>query len=153
MKNDRCLYTFLKNINFLQNESVHLYVTCLLTMWIYSCKLIWTWATCPSKGAKQQAIEIVPKLREQIPLSRAEMRFRIVAPIKESKKLMNSLKKINLTKEKEEKLDDNIVLTCLVDPGEYRGLDEIVKNETHGRGQLELLNLKEVEDSEQQLGM
>ena len=110
-------------------------------------------AVKPNKGAKQQALEIVPKLREKLPLSRAEMRFKIVAPIKDSKKLMNALKKIHLKKEKEEKVDDNIVLTCLVDPGEYRGLDEIVKSETQGRGQLELLSLKEVVDSEQQLGM
>ena len=60
--------------------------------------------------------------------------------------------KINMTKEKEEKDEDTLILTCLVDPGEYRGLDELVKNDTLGKGQLELLSLKEVEDSEQQLG-
>merc|ERR1711981_289184 len=36
-------------------------------------------AVKPNKGAKQQALEIVPKLREKLPLSRAEMRFKIVA--------------------------------------------------------------------------
>ena len=109
-------------------------------------------AVKPNRNAKQQALEIVPKLKEQLPIARAQMRFKILVPIRESKKLMNSLKKINMTKEKEEKDEENLILTCLVDPGEYRGLDELVKSDTQGKGQLELLSLKEVEDSEQQLG-
>ena len=109
-------------------------------------------AVKPNRNAKQQALEIVPKLKEQLPIARAQMRFKILVPIRESKKLMNSLKKINMTKEKEEKDELNLMLTCLVDPGEYRGLDELVKSDTQGKGQLELLSLKEVEDSEQQLG-
>jgi ribosome maturation protein SDO1 len=109
-------------------------------------------AVKPNKTAKQQALEILPKLQEQIPLERAQMRFRIVVPIRESKKLMKALKAIPMTKEKEEKVDDTIVLVCLADPGVYRGLDELVNNETQGKGQLELLSLKEVVDSEQQLG-
>lgn len=109
-------------------------------------------AVKPNKGAKQQALEIVPKLREKLPLSRAQMKFKITVPVRDSKKLTNSLKNIKMTKESDEKIDDNIVMVCLVDPGDFRGLDELVKNETSGRGQLELLCLKEVEDSEQQLG-
>merc|ERR1712062_475160 len=109
-------------------------------------------AVKPNKNAKQQALEIVPKLKDHMPIARAQMRFKITVPIRESKKLINSLKKINMTKEKEDKDETDLILTCLVDPGEYRGLDELVKNDTQGKGQLELLSLKEVEDSEQQLG-
>jgi len=111
-------------------------------------------AVKPNKGAKQQAIEIVPKLREKIPLSRAQMRLKIVVPVKDIKKLNQKLTKLKLTKESEEKGEgeENIILIYLVDPGEYRNLDEIVKKDTQGRGQLEILSLKEVDDSEQQLG-
>ena len=108
-------------------------------------------AVKPNKGSKQQAVEVIPKLREKLPISRAQMRFKIIVPIKESKKLSASLKKMNVTKESEEKSDSDLILTCLVDPGDYRGLDEMVKNDTQGKGQLELLNLKEMVDSEQQL--
>ena len=80
------------------------------------------------------------------------MRFKIIVPLKESKKLMNSLKKIQMTKETEEKVDENMVYTCLVDPGEYRTLEKMVNEETCGKGQLELLSLKEVVDSEEQFG-
>ena len=50
-------------------------------------------AVKPNKNAKQQAVEILPKLREHIPIERAQMRFKIVVPIKESKNLMKALKK------------------------------------------------------------
>ena len=103
-------------------------------------------------GAKQQALEIVPKLREKLPLSRAQMRLKIVVPVKDIKKLNQKLVKMKLTMESEEKTDDNTTLIYLVDPGEYRSLDDIVKKDTQGRGQLEILSLKEVDDSEQQLG-
>jgi len=109
-------------------------------------------AVKPNKGAKQQALEIVPKLKEVIPLSRAQMRLKIVVPFKDFRKLDKKINKMKLTKESEEKTDDTTTLIYLVDPGEYRNLDEIVKNDTQGRGQLEILSLKEVDDSEQQLG-
>merc|ERR1712083_687223 len=109
-------------------------------------------AVKPNKGAKQQALEIVPKLREKLPLSRAQMRLKIVVPLKEFKKLNQKLTKMKLTKESEEQSEENTTVIYLVDPGEYRNLDEIVKKDTQGRGQLEILSLKEVDDSEQQLG-
>ena len=82
------------------------------------------------------------------------MRLKIVVPVKDIKKLNQKLTKLKLTKESEEKGEgeENIILIYLVDPGEYRNLDEIVKKDTQGRGQLEILSLKEVDDSEQQLG-
>ena len=46
----------------------------------------------PNKSAKQQALEVVPKLREKLPLARAQMRFQIVVPVRDSKKLLNGLK-------------------------------------------------------------
>merc|ERR1711935_1278422 len=90
-------------------------------------------AVKPNKGAKQQALKIV-------------------VPIKDLNKLNKKIKTMNLTKESDEKVEDTMTLIFLVDPGEYRNLDEIVKNDTQGRGQLEILSLKEFDDSEQQLG-
>merc|ERR1712083_1208982 len=60
-------------------------------------------AVKPNKGAKQQALEIVPKLREKLPLSRAQMRLKIVVPVKDIKKLNQKLVKLKLTMESEEK--------------------------------------------------
>lgn len=40
---------------------------------------------------------------------------------------------------------------CLIDPGHYREVDEIVHSETKGHGLLELMNLKEVTEGEEML--
>lgn len=37
---------------------------------------------------------------------------------------------------------------CLVDPGCYRDIDEVIRVETKGRGSLEVLNLKDVHDTD-----
>lgn len=40
---------------------------------------------------------------------------------------------------------------CLVDPGNFKNIDEAVRAETRGQGSLEVLSLKEVVEGEEQL--
>ena len=40
---------------------------------------------------------------------------------------------------------------CLLDPGHYREVDELIRAETKGRGQMELLSLKEVREGDSTL--
>jgi len=40
---------------------------------------------------------------------------------------------------------------CLVDPGCFREIDEMIRCETKGRGSLEVLNLKDVEEGDETL--
>lgn len=40
---------------------------------------------------------------------------------------------------------------CLVDPGCFREIDEMIRCETKGRGSLEVLNLKDVEEGDDML--
>ena len=40
---------------------------------------------------------------------------------------------------------------ALIDPGCYREIDELLKVESRGRGQMEVLNLKEVEEGDDKL--
>lgn len=40
---------------------------------------------------------------------------------------------------------------CLVDPGCFREIDELIRCETKGRGTLEVLSLKDVEEGDEQL--
>jgi ribosome maturation protein SDO1 len=44
-----------------------------------------------------------------------------------------------------------LLQVCLIDPGRYREVDEIVRSETKGHGILELMNLKEVTEGEERL--
>ena len=40
---------------------------------------------------------------------------------------------------------------CLIDPGCYREIDEVVRTETKGKGTVEVLSLKEVEEGDEML--
>lgn len=40
---------------------------------------------------------------------------------------------------------------CLIDPGHFREIDESVRAETKGRGTVEIISLKDVEEGEEKL--
>lgn len=139
----------------------------------------------PGKGAKQQAMETVTKLKAHMPIERARMRVRLAVPNDRAKPVMASLKRMSssnpaagqtaaqkgpsgkskaaaapkeprsdqdppqppggaITTEAEDKDEDTTVLVLLIDPGQYRPLDEMVRKETQGKGLLEILDVKEI---------
>ena len=97
----------------------------------------------PNRNTKQQALQVIKMLKEKISINRAEMRLRFFIPGKDSKKVKEKLKSYIKTIETEE-FSSGLEMVCLVDPGCYRQLDEIIGKETRGKGKLEVLNLKEV---------
>jgi len=107
----------------------------------------------PNKSSKQQALETIGKLQASIPIERAMMRMKVVTPLKASNKIRKSLSKLGpgVKVESEEKVEEEMTMILLVDPGQYRGIDTLVKEETQGAGSMELLNLKEVRDEEEKL--
>lgn len=105
----------------------------------------------PHRNAKQQALEVIKLLKETMPLERAKMRLKIVISGKEAKKLREKIVKLTTDNETENWQGDTLTLTCLIDPGHYRDVDEIVRNETKGHGILEVLNLKEIKDGDEVL--
>lgn len=40
---------------------------------------------------------------------------------------------------------------CLIDPGCFREIDELIRSETKGKGTLEVLSLKDVEEGDEKL--
>jgi len=110
-------------------------------------------AVKPNKNSKQQALETIGKLQASIPIERAMMRMKVVTPVRASNKIRKCLSKLGsgVKVESEEKVDEEMVMILLVDPGQYRGIDQLVKDETQGAGSMELLNLKEVRDDEEKL--
>ena len=38
---------------------------------------------------------------------------------------------------------------CLIDPGSFRQVDEVVRSETKGKGTVEVLSLKDVEEGDE----
>lgn len=43
------------------------------------------------------------------------------------------------------------VQVCLIDPGSYREIDEIVSRDTKGQGSVEVLSLKDTEEGDEQI--
>ncbi|KAL1451774.1 hypothetical protein WDU94_006122 [Cyamophila willieti] len=106
-----------------------------------------------NKNSKQQALEVIPLLKSCLTIERAQMRLKIEVGggVKDVKRLKEKLIKCATSVETEEWSGGGLLMICLIDPGKYREIDELVRTETRGQGQLELLNLKEVTEGEEVL--
>ncbi|CAG0914856.1 unnamed protein product [Notodromas monacha] len=98
-----------------------------------------------------RSLEVVKKLKEIMPIERAQMSIKITVPVKDLKKLKDHFSKIWSSLESEQLESDVNVFICLVDPGNFKNLEESVREETKGRGSIEVLSLKEVTEGEEQL--
>ena len=110
-------------------------------------------AVKPNKNSKQQALETIGKLKETLPIERAQMRMKVSTPVRFNNKIRKQLGKLGAacTVESEEKVEENMVLVLLVEPGtrlfspsrartkseltlilsgQYRIIDDLVRNET-----------------------
>jgi len=105
----------------------------------------------PSRSAKQQALEVIRALKDKIPIQRAQMRLAVILPTKESKKVKDKLLPLVSKVEKEEVDDDQLIMDCLIDPGQFRAITELIKNETKGKGSIELVNLSVQEEGEKKI--
>lgn len=105
----------------------------------------------PNRNTKQQALDVIPQLKTVIPLERAQMTLKITIPGKEAKKLREKVIKLAKTVESENWDNGTLHLICLIDPGQYREIDELVRSETKRTGLLELLNLKEITEGDKVL--
>lgn len=105
----------------------------------------------PNRNAKQQALDVIPQLKAVMPLERAQMRLRVIVSGKEARKLRDKIAKLVKKLETEEWDNGTLNLVCLIDPGHYREITELVRSETKGSGLLEVLNLKEVVEGDELL--
>ncbi|XP_064460850.1 ribosome maturation protein SBDS-like [Ornithodoros turicata] len=106
----------------------------------------------PNKNAKQQCLEVIRMLKEVMPLERCQMRLRILVPQGKTvvrPRIQALSSGIEMDKVHQESGDLEMVF--LTDPGNFRVVDELVRKESRGRGHLEVLSLKEVEEGDQLL--
>jgi ribosome maturation protein SDO1 len=106
----------------------------------------------PTKTTKQQALEVIKLLKESgsIKIQRAQMRLKISIPAKDGKKIREKVRKLASKVE----LDDfsaDLEMVFLIDPGCFREVDEIVRTDSKGKGHVEVINLKDVNDEEERL--
>uniref|UniRef100_A0A0N5A255 Ribosome maturation protein SBDS n=1 Tax=Parastrongyloides trichosuri TaxID=131310 RepID=A0A0N5A255_PARTI len=104
----------------------------------------------PNKSVKQQALEVIPKLKETLKIDRAQMRIRCSLPGKEAKKSSKKVKEMFGTIEMEDWDEEagSLDIVGLVDPGVYKVLENFMKKEVKEGGEIELLSLKVVNDGE-----
>jgi len=105
----------------------------------------------PNRNAKQQSLEVIKQLKEVMQIDRAQMRLKIVLPVKEARRLKEKITKLTAKVEGEDWSDKTLDLVCLIDPGCFREIEDLVRAETKGKGTMELLNLKDVKEGEEQL--
>lgn len=102
----------------------------------------------PGRSTKQQALEVLPKLRETMKIERAKMRIRVHVPTKEARAVQTKLKAAFNEVEVENWDEEGLELVGLIEPGSFREIDTIVRNDTKGSASLEILSLKDVNDEE-----
>jgi len=101
-----------------------------------------------NRSAKQQALDVIPQLRESMKIERAKMRVRISLPAKEAKQVKEKLEALIQEIEVEDWAEGALELVGLIEPGAYRQVDELVRKDTKNHGRLELLSLKDVKEGE-----
>ncbi|KAJ3241098.1 hypothetical protein HDU81_001884 [Chytriomyces hyalinus] len=106
-----------------------------------------------NKSVKQQALEVIKQLQEKqlIPIARAQMKLKLVFPGKEAKKLKEKALPHIASIEDEDFLGDITEIICLVDPGQYTALVDLVSAETKGRGQVEVQTVTNIADGDENL--
>lgn len=104
----------------------------------------------PGRNSKQQALEAIPLLKPVISIERAQMRLRITITGSQTKSIAEKLSHLGKMEDKNFSADE-LSMTMLIDPGNFREVDDLVRSETKGRGLIDVINLKEVQEGEESL--
>ena len=103
----------------------------------------------PKHSAKKQALELIPRLAEVMPIERACMRVRITAPSKAGKVIKAKLADLQGLRIEDEDWGMDWEMAALIDPGLYRSIDAIVGEAARGAGSVEILDTTVVDDTEE----
>lgn len=106
----------------------------------------------PTRNTKQQALDVIKQFteKETIKIQRAYMRLKLTIPGKDGRKLQPKIKKI-AKKVEQDDIDEELEMVVLIDPGSFREIEELVREATKGKAQIEVLSLKDVEEGDELL--
>ncbi|CAI4230717.1 unnamed protein product [Auanema sp. JU1783] len=107
----------------------------------------------PNRSSKQQALDAIPKLREKMQIERAKMRIRVSLPPKEGKILRSKFKALFSELEVEDFSETGLEMVGLIEPGDFRTVDDCIRTECHGQGRMEILSLKDVVEGEVEISI
>lgn len=103
-----------------------------------------------SKPAKSQALDAIRLIQEKnvIPIARAKIRVLVTDESKNAKKYADKVKAL-ASEIEEEDWGSQWELTMAVDPGNFRPLDDLVRDESKGRGEVQVLDTAVIEQGDQ----
>ncbi|KAG9510732.1 Ribosome maturation protein SBDS, partial [Fragariocoptes setiger] len=95
------------------------------------------------KNSKQQALEVIKKLKDVIPIERCQMKLKILTHRKNKSKIKDLS-----TSVESETVDGsgNLEMVISIDPGHFRALDELVNNTP--KSQLHVLSIVDTTDED-----
>lgn len=102
-----------------------------------------------TRSTKQQALEVIRLLKQTLQIERAHMRLSLSVPSKFGKRAREKLTPHIAVIERESWDGGDLEMVCLIDPGQFRAIDEVLRTETKGQGNLELISLKDVEEGDE----
>eukprot|EP00871_Galdieria_phlegrea_P003028 jgi/Galph1/3726/GphlegSOOS_G2394.1 len=108
------------------------------------------YSVVPKKSAKQQALDVIRKLEEKGSVRRASMRLKIQVPLQYAEAIKKNIQEYILTVENEE-TSEYFQVVILIDPGNYRKVDDLLKNGSDGSGILEIVSFAAVEEGEKRI--
>ncbi|EJT98957.1 Shwachman-Bodian-diamond syndrome protein [Dacryopinax primogenitus] len=94
------------------------------------------------KGAKSQVLECIRQLQEKssLPVQRVRMRVRVTMPAKDEKRLKEKIVEAAESVEDEDWGDEWEVI-LIIDPGQFKVLNELLANDLKGKGRIETMTL------------
>lgn len=95
------------------------------------------------KNPKQQALEVIKLLKDKsdFPIARAPMRMKMILPEGEVEKVKTELKDEIQKIEREDKSGERREIVILIDPSNFRYVEEAIKKQTNETGSVEVLTL------------
>ncbi|KIY64508.1 Shwachman-Bodian-diamond syndrome protein [Cylindrobasidium torrendii FP15055 ss-10] len=94
-----------------------------------------------NKTAKSQVTECIRILQTDstLPLQRARMRIRVTMPTQEAETLREKVLAVAETVESNESRETDWEVTMLIDPSQFRVINELIQKECKGKGRMETL--------------
>ncbi|KAJ3997902.1 Shwachman-Bodian-diamond syndrome protein, partial [Lentinula boryana] len=95
----------------------------------------------PNKNAKSQVSDCIKILQSDstLPIQRARMRVRVTMPIADGKRLRDEILEGSEKVEEDEMGQNEWEVIMLIDPGQFRVINELLQKESKGKGRIETM--------------
>ncbi|TDH65587.1 hypothetical protein CCR75_001349 [Bremia lactucae] len=105
------------------------------------------YAVIPNRSAKQQALELMKRLPQIMPLARAKMKIVVTTPHIQVDAIKQGLREEGAEILEQSGLE-SVRMIVLITPRSYRIVNTLVQTCTHGQGSLEVIDLKSHQEGE-----